>query len=101
MIEQHEQIGKFVTKEQQVSKELVAAAEARLKTLRLETQKDCKASAVAFDFILPRITLIVNCQILEARLHELDKENLEMEQVHLCSVESMFHLICFVVSCRL
>jgi hypothetical protein len=43
MIEQHEQIGKFVTKEQQAAKELAAAAETRLKNLRLQTLKDCKA----------------------------------------------------------
>ncbi len=42
MIDQHERIGKFVSKEQQAAKELAAAAEARLKSMRLQTQKDCK-----------------------------------------------------------
>jgi hypothetical protein len=42
MIDQHEHIGKFVSKEQQAAKELAAAAELRLKNLRLQTQKDCK-----------------------------------------------------------
>jgi hypothetical protein len=32
-----------VTKEQQTAKELAAAAESRLKNLKLQTQKDCKA----------------------------------------------------------
>jgi hypothetical protein len=31
-----------VSKEQQAAKELVAAAETRLKNMRLQTQKDCK-----------------------------------------------------------
>jgi hypothetical protein len=81
MIDQHEQIGKFVTKEQQAAKELAAAAEVRLKNLRLQTQKDCKVRSgprslnrASVDFILVR-------QDLEARLQQLDKEGLEMEQV--------------------
>ena len=83
MVDQHEQIGKFVSKEQQAAKELAAAAEGRLKNLRLQTQKDCKARCPPPILQLKtKRSLIVELQVLEARLEELEKEGLAMEQVH-------------------
>jgi hypothetical protein len=79
MIEQHEHIGQFVTKEQQAAKELAAAAETRLKNLRLQTLKDCKARC-AVCLCNPALGLNFNLQDLEARMQELDRQGLEMEQ---------------------
>jgi hypothetical protein len=83
MVDQHEHIGKFVSKEQQAAKELAAAAEGRLKNLRLQTQKDCKARfPPPILHLKTKPSLIVELQVLEARLEELEKEGLAMEQVH-------------------